>query len=275
MKLIKYVLLGCLMQLNAGLYSQTMILETLEKEQAYIQMAVSIQEQTIQCFDENLHSTFEYSFRICNGHLRTTLRSDSVAGFDIQINIYTDEVAPNIKLDSWTVMFGKLMVAFPEGYLNDNLELKTKIMAVFEQEKERFKNNYYLNRITKQPSIIYNNLVYAQLADSIFNDLIEMNLSPYGLNIGATSIYLDTYKDRFIMQVRWMDKRARGYSKNYEMGHLSIMFNDYPKEANKTLDEKLEISLFTSGVSAIEIKEKIQEIINSQKQAFLEKTKSE
>ncbi len=271
MKLIKYVLFGCLMQFNTGLSAQSMILETLEKEQAYIKMAVSVQEQIIQCFDVKLHSTFEYSFRINNGKLRTTLRSDSVSGFDININIHTDEVAPHLISNSWTVMFGKLNVSFREWYLNENLELKTKIMAIFEQEKERYENDYYLNILPKKPAIIYNNLGYAQLVESIFNELIAMDMGRYGVNIGPTSIYLDTYKDRFVMHARWIDNRARGYSENYEMGNLKIVFQDYPENANKTFDERLNIIISTSGDSANEIKEEIEQIINSKKQAFLEK----
>ncbi len=102
MKLIKYVLFGCIMQINLGLNAQYIMLETLEKEQVYIQMVVSIQEQIIQCFDEKLQSSFEYSYKINNGHLQTILRSDNVLGFDISFNIYTDEAAINIKSNSWT-----------------------------------------------------------------------------------------------------------------------------------------------------------------------------
>jgi hypothetical protein len=271
MKLIKYILLGCLVQLYSGLNAQTTLLETLEKEQFYIQMAVSIQEQIIQCFDEELHSTFEYSFRINNGSLQTTLRSDSVSGFDININIYTDEVASQIKLNSWTVRFGKLMLAFREDYLDKNLEFKIKLMAIFEQEKERYENNYYLNKLPKQPAIVYENLAYAQLAESIFNDLMAIDMRPYGVRIGPTGIYMDAYKNRFIIKTRWMDNRARGLSKRYVMGNLSVMFEDLPKKATKTFDEQVDIMLFTSGDYAGEIKEKIQQNINNRKQAFLKK----
>ena len=75
------------------------------------------------------------------------------------------------------------------------------------------------------------------------------------------------------MHTRWMDKYARGFSDNYEMGNLSIIFQSHPEKANKTFDEQFNINLFTSGNSANKIKEEIQQIINKQKQAFLEKNK--
>ncbi len=248
-----------------------MILETLEKEQASIQMAVSIQEQIIQCFDETLQPSFEYSFRIHDGHLQTILQSDSISEFDININIHTDEAALHLKPNSWTVVFGKLTASFREWYLNENVELKKKIMAVFEQEKERYENDYYLNNLPKKPAIIYNNLAYLQLVESIFNALIAMDMGRYGIHLGPTSIYLDVHKDRFVMHASWKDNRARGLSKKYEAGSLNIMFQDYPEKADEILDERLNISLSTSGDSATEIKEEIQQIINSQKQTFLEK----
>jgi hypothetical protein len=173
-------------------------------------------------------------------------------------------------------MFGKLTVSFREWYLNENSELKAKIMAIFDQEKVRYENDYYLNKLPKEPTIIYNNLVYAQLAESIFNDLIAMYKNRHNVYIGPTNIYLDTYKDRFVMHASWMDNRARGHnSKDYEMGDLSIIFQDDPENANKTLDERLNIILSTSGESANEIEEEIQEIINREKQRFLKKTQSE
>jgi hypothetical protein len=271
MKPITYILLGCLLQACTNLNAQTTILETLEKEQVHIQMAVSIQEQIIACFDKKLQANFEYSFRITNGSLQTILRSDSVSGFDINIKIHTDEAILYVKPNSWTVLIGKLTVSFREWYLDENLELKAKIMAILKQEKKRYKKGYYLNKRPKQPAIVYENLEEAQLVERIFNDLIALEMRPYGVSVGATDIYMDTYKDRFIISTRWMDKRARGFSKNYVMGNLSVMFEDAPKKAAKPFGEQFDIMLFTSGDYADEIRGKIQQNINQQKQAFLKK----
>ncbi|MCG8574405.1 MAG: hypothetical protein MI810_05920 [Flavobacteriales bacterium] len=252
-----------------------MMLKTLEKEQVYVQMAVSIQEQIIQCFDEKLHATFEYNFRINNGNLQTILRSDSIPEFDININIYTDEAAEHIKSNSWTLVFGKLTVSFREWYLNENVDLKNKIMAVFEQEKERHETDYYLNKLPKKPSVIYNNLPYAQLVESIFDDLLSMNMEHYGIDLGPANIYLDVYKDRFIIHARWMDDRARGLGDDYEIGDLSITFQDSPEKVANTLDDHLKIDLITSGNSAAKIEEEIQQMIDNRRNTFLEKIKSE
>lgn len=275
MKLIQLILLGYLLQISLELNAQYSMLETLENEQVNIQMAISIQEQIIQCFDDSIQSSFEYNFRIHNGHLQTILRSDRVLGFDININIHTDEAALHLKPNSWTVIFGKLTVSFREWYLDENLELKAKIMFILKQEKERYENDYYLNKRPKKPAIIYNNLAYFQFAEHIFNDLIAIDRRSYDLNIGSSNIYLDTYKDRFIMHARWMDGRARGFSKNYKLGDLSITFKDCPDKIDKPFKELLNIELSTSGDSANEIKEAIQQMINSRKQSFLKKTKQE
>lgn len=269
-----FILTIILLTTNSVL-AQTAILNTLEKEQMYIQMAVSIQEQIIQCFDKKIHATFEYGFRINNGHLQSTLRSDSIPEFNVDINIYTDEAAQRVKSNSWTLVFGKLTVSFTEWYLNEHVDLKTRIIAVFEQEQERYETDYYTNILPEKPAIIYNNLAYTQFVKSIFDELVVMDMERYGIAIEPTDIYLDVYQDRFVMHVRWMDNRARGLGNNYEMGDLNIVFHDYPEKAEKTLDERLDIDLFTSGNAATEIKEGIQQMINDQKQTFLDKVKNE
>ena len=273
MKLIKYLILGCLLHLHTGLHAQTQLLKTLEQEQVYVQMAVSIQEQVIRCFDEKLQPSFRSSFRINQVFLHSSLRSDSIPGFDITAHIDPDERAPLETLNPGTVQFGKLTVTFTEWYLNKHPEIKGRIMAVFEREKERFENGYYVNKLPKKPSFIYDHWAHAQLIEGVFDDLLALDMGRYGIRISPTDIYLDVHKDRFIMATQWMDKRARTTSKHYELGNLSMMFEDDPGNVNNTLDELLKIDLATSGDSKVEIKQEIQQIIDRQKQAFLERNK--